>query len=99
MIFSKKNIYNFGFKKLNGNLKKAAKVGGAAGGQKYIVNNVMFKFAADSQGIFAFDDLAAAKVASHDLKGLMAFEFFSSFFLLSLSLSLLSFSLFSFSVQ
>ena len=49
------------------------KIGGLAGGQKYIVNEVLFKFATDTQGIFDNDDYAASKVAGHDLKGLMAY--------------------------
>ena len=38
-----------------------------AGGEKYIVNNILFKFA-DSQGIYEGGDFAAGKVAAHDLK-------------------------------
>ena len=38
-----------------------------------IVNNVLFKFAVDSEGMYANDDTSAAKVASQELKGLMAY--------------------------
>jgi hypothetical protein len=37
------------------------------------VNNVLFKFAVDSDGMYANDDTSAAKVASQELKGLMAY--------------------------
>lgn len=47
-------------------------VGGVAGGEKYIVHNILFKFALDHNGIFGSDE-AAGKVAGHDLKGLIAF--------------------------
>ena len=43
-------------------------MGGVAGGEKYIVNNVLFKFATDVGGIYAGGDFAASKVAAHDLK-------------------------------
>ena len=89
-------------------------MGGAAGGEKYIVNNglfsffpsllififfiffshfsfhnmyinicnihiyvhiiVLFKFAVDTNNLFRGDDYAAAKVAGHELKGLMAYR-------------------------
>ena len=42
-------------------------LGGAAGGEKYIVNNVLFKFAVDSNNLFNGDDYAAAKVAGHEV--------------------------------
>jgi hypothetical protein len=43
-------------------------LGGVAGGEKYIVNDVLFKFATDTAGIYAGGDIAAGKVAAHDLK-------------------------------
>eukprot|EP00727_Mastigamoeba_balamuthi_P009543 m51a1_g5210 hypothetical protein (1212) ;mRNA; r:242382-246294 len=43
---------------------------GFAGGDKYVVQKILFKFAVDSKGIFGGDE-AAAKVASHDLKSLV----------------------------
>ena len=47
-------------------------IGGFAGGDKYIVNNILFKFATDSNGLFDTEE-AAIKVAGHDLKGLIAY--------------------------
>mmetsp|Transcript_17467 Transcript_17467/g.52245 ORF Transcript_17467/g.52245 Transcript_17467/m.52245 type:complete len:1232 (+) Transcript_17467:129-3824(+) len=47
-------------------------MGGLAGGEKYIVHDILFKFACDSQGIYG-SDFAANKVAGHELKGLMAY--------------------------
>jgi len=38
-------------------------VGGVAGGSKYIVHNILFKFALDTQGIYGFNNTAAATVA------------------------------------
>ena len=46
-------------------------MGGSAGGLKYLVNDVMFKFASDANELFATNDIASGKVAAHDLKGLM----------------------------
>jgi hypothetical protein len=37
------------------------------GGDKYIVHNILFKFAVDSNDFFG-SDFAAAKVAGHELK-------------------------------
>jgi hypothetical protein len=45
---------------------KPVKMGGYAGGDKYLVNNIMFKFAVDSKGLFDSDE-AAIKVAGHEL--------------------------------
>ena len=42
------------------------KIGGFAGGDKYIVNNILFKFAVDSQNLFDSEE-AAHKIAGHDL--------------------------------
>ena len=52
---------------------KPISLGGQAGGDKYIANNILFKFALDSHGLFNGNDYAAAKVAGHELKGLMAY--------------------------
>jgi len=48
------------------------KIGGFAGGDKYIVNNILFKFAVDSQNLFDSEE-AAHKIAGHDLKGLISY--------------------------
>lgn len=45
---------------------------GMAGGDKYIVHNILFKFAVDSAGLYG-SDYAAAKVAGHELKGLIQY--------------------------
>ncbi len=37
-------------------------------------NLVLFKFAVDSNNLFGGDDFPAAKVAGHELKGLMAYS-------------------------
>jgi hypothetical protein len=47
-------------------------IGGAAGGEKYIVNGILFKFALDFNGIYGGDE-NAAKAAGHDLKGSVHF--------------------------
>jgi hypothetical protein len=51
---------------------KPTSVGGIAGGEKYIVQGILFKFAVDLEGLYKSDE-NAMKAASHDLKGLMAF--------------------------
>ena len=56
---------------------KPVNVGGVIGGEKYVVNNVLFKFAVDSSGIFGKDDSLSAKVAGHELKGLNALQHLS----------------------
>jgi hypothetical protein len=48
---------------------KPINVGGLAGGVKFIVQNILFKFAIDYFDLYGSDD-AAAKVAGHDLRGL-----------------------------
>jgi len=45
---------------------------GFAGGDKYIVKQVLFKFAVDTNGLFDSDH-AAMKVAGHELKGLISY--------------------------
>jgi hypothetical protein len=51
---------------------KPVSVGGIAGGEKYVCQNILFKFAVDIEGLYKSDE-NAMKAASHDLKGLMAF--------------------------
>ncbi|PRP89382.1 hypothetical protein PROFUN_01245 [Planoprotostelium fungivorum] len=46
---------------------KPVHIGGVAGGAKYIVGNILFKFALDTHGLYG------AKAAGHELKGLMSF--------------------------
>eukprot|EP00698_Gefionella_okellyi_P008753 TRINITY_DN2189_c0_g1_i3.p1 TRINITY_DN2189_c0_g1~~TRINITY_DN2189_c0_g1_i3.p1 ORF type:complete len:714 (-),score=144.48 TRINITY_DN2189_c0_g1_i3:1496-3637(-) len=47
-------------------------LGGIAGGAKFLHDGMIFKFAADFQGIFGGDEFAM-KAASHELKGVIAF--------------------------
>ena len=49
---------------------RPSRVGGLAGGDKYVAHGILFKFAVDSQGLYGGDE-HAAKVAGHDLKGLV----------------------------
>lgn len=46
--------------------------GGSAGGEKYLVNNILFKFALDFKGLYGGDH-GAAKAAGQELKGLIAY--------------------------
>eukprot|EP01127_Copromyxa_protea_P013867 TRINITY_DN3776_c0_g1_i2.p1 TRINITY_DN3776_c0_g1~~TRINITY_DN3776_c0_g1_i2.p1 ORF type:complete len:911 (+),score=104.39 TRINITY_DN3776_c0_g1_i2:727-3459(+) len=46
-------------------------MGGVAGGQKYLHNNIIYKFATDWHGIYGSDE-GAMKAASHEMNGLMA---------------------------
>lgn len=43
-------------------------MGGILGGEKYIVHDILFKFALDIQGLFGHDDRCAAKVTFFKLK-------------------------------
>eukprot|EP01091_Cochliopodium_minus_P016198 TRINITY_DN5993_c0_g1_i1.p1 TRINITY_DN5993_c0_g1~~TRINITY_DN5993_c0_g1_i1.p1 ORF type:complete len:1174 (+),score=399.27 TRINITY_DN5993_c0_g1_i1:76-3597(+) len=53
---------------------KPKDVGGVIGGEKYIVNNILFKFAVDHHKLLGENgDAYAAKIAGHELKGLKAF--------------------------
>eukprot|EP01102_Stenamoeba_stenopodia_P010457 TRINITY_DN3150_c0_g1_i4.p1 TRINITY_DN3150_c0_g1~~TRINITY_DN3150_c0_g1_i4.p1 ORF type:complete len:699 (+),score=110.12 TRINITY_DN3150_c0_g1_i4:139-2097(+) len=52
---------------------KPVDVGGIAGGEKYIIHNILFKFAVDDKGVYGGNDAAAAKAAGHDLKGLQSY--------------------------
>lgn len=54
-------------------IKPNESVGGVIGGEKYIVHNILFKFALDSHGVFGGNDESAAKVAGLELKGLQAY--------------------------
>jgi len=49
-----------------------AKLGGIAGGEKYISHSILFKFAIDSKNIYGGDEWAM-KVAQHEIKGLAAY--------------------------
>lgn len=51
---------------------KPVSVGGVIGGEKFIVGNVLFKFAID-MGVFDGDHSSAAKVAGLELQGLRAY--------------------------
>ncbi len=51
---------------------KPVSVGGVIGGEKFIVGNVLFKFAID-MGVFEGDHSSAAKVAGLELQGLRAY--------------------------
>lgn len=48
---------------------KPSKMGGIAGGDKYICGGILFKFALDVRGLYGGDEYAM-KAASHELKGL-----------------------------
>lgn len=48
---------------------KPVSIGGIAGGEKYIVQGILFKFAIDIQGIYGGEE-NAQKAAGHELKGL-----------------------------
>jgi len=52
---------------------KPINIGGVAGGSKYLVRSILFKFALDTEGIYGGNDAAAAKVAGHELKGVQAY--------------------------
>lgn len=56
--------------------KPSVGTGGNAGGEKYILNGILFKFAVDWKGIYTSDEYAM-KAASHELKGLESFLDFS----------------------
>lgn len=60
----------------NKTFKPSVAAGGNAGGEKYILNGILFKFAVDWKGIYTSDEYAM-KAASHELKGLEQFLDFS----------------------
>jgi len=49
---------------------KPITIGGIAGGQKYCIQGILFKFSIDNHGIFNSDH-NCQKLASHELKGLI----------------------------
>lgn len=49
---------------------KPVDIGGVAGGTKYIVAGILFKFALDFEGLYGSDE-AAMKAACHELRGLI----------------------------
>lgn len=51
---------------------KPANVGGIAGGEKYVVKGIFFKFAIDAFGVYGGDEFAQ-KAAGHELAGLKAY--------------------------
>eukprot|EP01102_Stenamoeba_stenopodia_P013206 TRINITY_DN4255_c0_g2_i1.p1 TRINITY_DN4255_c0_g2~~TRINITY_DN4255_c0_g2_i1.p1 ORF type:complete len:961 (+),score=234.00 TRINITY_DN4255_c0_g2_i1:195-3077(+) len=50
---------------------KPRQLGGLAGGAKFIVNKILFKFAVDSADLYEGSDIPPLKVAGHELKGLI----------------------------
>lgn len=50
---------------------KACDIGGIAGGEKFVVQNILFKICTDHYGVFGGDEYYAHKLASHELKGLI----------------------------
>ncbi|KAH3745553.1 Histidine kinase [Pelomyxa schiedti] len=50
-------------------IKPTNAIGGIAGGDKYLVHQILFKFAVDSRGMYDGDE-NAAKVAGHELRSL-----------------------------
>ncbi len=53
-------------------IKEATVFGGLLGGKKYVVHNILFKFATDESGFFNSHQ-AAAKVAGNELRGLISY--------------------------
>jgi hypothetical protein len=51
-------------------IKPVPELGGFAGGEKYIWNGILFKFAMDWKGLYKSDE-SAMKAAGHELKSLM----------------------------
>jgi hypothetical protein len=41
------------------------------GGEKFLVQNILFKICTDQYGVFGGDEYYAHKLASHELKGLI----------------------------
>lgn len=63
------------------NLQKSIRsldVGGQAGGEKYMADNIFFKFAIDSSDLYGGDE-HAMKAASHELMGLRSYYDFIAF--------------------
>eukprot|EP01104_Vermistella_antarctica_P014754 TRINITY_DN469_c0_g2_i1.p1 TRINITY_DN469_c0_g2~~TRINITY_DN469_c0_g2_i1.p1 ORF type:complete len:931 (-),score=200.38 TRINITY_DN469_c0_g2_i1:64-2856(-) len=58
-------------------IKPSLTLGGTAGGEKYVCSRILFKFATDHRSLYGGGDegdVAAAKVAGLDLKGLMSIQ-------------------------
>jgi hypothetical protein len=49
-------------------------IGGLAGGEKFIIESILFKFAIDTEGIFGGDELASYKNAGQELLCLNAYS-------------------------
>jgi len=64
IIISERYVENKTIKPIN--------IGGEVGGEKYLVQNILFKFAYDAHGMLG-SDYAAAKVAGNELKGLISY--------------------------
>lgn len=56
----------------NKTIKPTKSIGGNAGGEKYLFNGILFKFAIDWKDIYS-SDMYAMKAASHEMKGLEQF--------------------------
>ena len=69
-------------------LIKPSTLGGRAGGEKYVVHNILFKFAVDSFNLFDGSNWAAAKVFSSQLISSFPFSCFVPFLFLPLTLLL-----------
>ncbi|KAH3756750.1 Histidine kinase A [Pelomyxa schiedti] len=54
-------------------IRSRSKDMGFAGGEKFIVNGILFKFARDNKNLFDHDDELAAKCAGHELKSCIRF--------------------------
>ena len=50
----------------------AGAMGGVAGGEKFVVGHVLFKFARDWQGVYGGSDLAASKAAFAEIRSLQS---------------------------
>lgn len=46
-------------------------IGGIAGGEKFLVQNILFKICTDHCGVFNGNEYYAHKLGSHELKGLI----------------------------
>jgi hypothetical protein len=53
---------------------KPISIGGQAGGEKYIAQGILFKFALDVGNLYGGNDEYAQKAAGHDLKGLINYS-------------------------
>lgn len=55
-------------------IKPVSSMGGIAGGEKFIVNSILFKFAIDHEGIYGGDEHATYMNAGQDLLGLNSYS-------------------------